>query len=192
MPMLTERVDRAILLAMKWHRFQVRKNTDVPYASHLLAVAGMVAEMGGNEDEIIAALLHDAAEDQGGRETLEVIRRNFGPGVADTVAGCSDTFETPKPPWKSRKEEYIAHLATATQSTLLVSLADKIHNARSIVFDLRQQGPGVFEKFQGAREGTLWYYRSIAHVLTQREFLPYWTDELIRLVDEMHRLAMTT
>lgn len=187
MPVLSERVDQAILLAMKWHRHQMRKSTDVPYASHLLAVAGMVAEMGGSEDEIIAALLHDAAEDQGGRETLAAIEREFGKTVADIVESCSDTFESPKPPWQERKEQYIEHLSHATTGALRVSLADKIHNARSILFDLRQHGNKVFDKFNGGRDGTLWYYRSIAHVMKQRFPDPSWADELTRIVADLHR-----
>lgn len=189
MPVLSERVDQAILLAMKWHRHQMRKSTDIPYASHLLAVAGMVAEMGGSEDEIIAALLHDAAEDQGGRDTLAAIEREFGKTVADIVESCSDTFESPKPPWRQRKESYIEHLAEASIGALRVSLADKIHNARTIVFDLRQYGNQVFEKFNGGRDGTLWYYRSVAHVMKQRFPHPCWADELTRLVDEMHHFS---
>ena len=189
MAKLTERVDQALLLALKWHRDQVRKSTDVPYASHLWAVAGIVAEMGGSEDEIIAALLHDAAEDQGGHATLAEIHDHFGPAVADIVESCSDTFKTPKPPWQERKEAYIAHLADATPSALRVSLADKIHNARSIVFDLRQNGNAVFEKFSGGRTGTLWYYRSLALLMKERSPKSAWADELTRIVYDMHRLS---
>ena len=189
MPPLTERVDHALLLAMKWHRDQVRKSTEIPYVSHLWAVAGIVAEMGGSEDEIIAALLHDAAEDQGGLATLAEIHAIFGPTVSDIVESCSDTFETPKPPWQERKEDYIAHLAEATPSALRVSLADKLHNARTIVFDLRQNGNAIFEKFNGGRTGTLWYYRSLALVMKERCPESPWADELTRIVYDMHRLS---
>jgi len=118
-------------------------------------------EAGGDEDEAIAALLHDGPEDQGGQKTLAEIRLRFGDTIADIVAGCSDTFEDPKPPWPERKAAYLEHLLTADRSTLLVSAADKLHNARSTFRDLREQGESVWERFSATREQTLANYRSL-------------------------------
>jgi (p)ppGpp synthase/HD superfamily hydrolase len=133
----------------------------VPYVSHLLGVAGLVLEAGGDEDLAIAALLHDVAEDCGGVPMLNQVRRRFGKRVAHIVEGCSDAFTTPKPPWRERKEPYIRHLRTADADTRLVSAADKLHNARSIVADYRELGEQIWERFQGKRDGTLWYYRAL-------------------------------
>src|ERR1700691_4097254 len=132
---LTERFDAAFLLASELHRSQMRKSSKIPYISHLLAVAGLVLEHGGTEDEAIARLLHDAVEDQGGQPTLELIRREFGEEVADLVFALSDTDVTPKPPWRARKEEYLCHLEEAPIRVLRVSAADKLHNVRAIVRD---------------------------------------------------------
>ncbi|HXK34176.1 MAG TPA: HD domain-containing protein [Dehalococcoidia bacterium] len=160
--LLTKRFDDAFAYAAELHREQKRKGTDIPYVSHLLSVAALVLEHGGDEDEAIAALLHDAAEDQGGQEALNQIRQRFGPAVADIVAACSDTFETPKPPWTERKEAYIAHVRAASPSTRLVSAADKLHNARTILADLRTHGPDVWRRFTvGDPEQILWYYESL-------------------------------
>ncbi len=159
--MLTERFDDALLFAHEVHRRQKRKGTGIPYVSHLLAVASLVLEHGGTEDQAIAGLLHDAAEDQGGEEMLARIREKFGERVARIVADCTDTYEEPKPPWRPRKEAYIASTARKSAESLLVSLADKVHNARSILVDLRRHGPALWERFAGGRE-TIWYYESLA------------------------------
>ena len=159
--MLTKRFDRALAFAADLHRAQQRKGTTIPYVSHLLAVASLVLEHGGSETEAIAALLHDAVEDQGGLPTLSRIADEFGEEVAAIVAGCTDADVVPKPPWRARKEAYIAHLAHASESICLVSAADKLHNLRSIVSDYQMLGEELWGRFNGKREGTLWYYQQL-------------------------------
>jgi (p)ppGpp synthase/HD superfamily hydrolase len=187
-PKLTERFDAACAYARSIHNEQRRKGTDIPYAAHLLAVASLVLEDGGDEDQAIAALLHDAAEDHGGVETLEDIRRRFGDRVAHIVEGCSDSLEEPKPPWSDRKKHYIEHLREAGPDVRKVSLADKLHNARAILLDLRHKGEATWARFNGGKDGTLWYYRSLVHVF--RDGAPSMLkDELARVVDQIERLA---
>jgi (p)ppGpp synthase/HD superfamily hydrolase len=148
---LTHRFDEAVAYANAVHAPQVRKSTAIPYLSHLLSVAALVMEDGaGDEDLVIGALLHDAAEDHGGWERLEDIRARFGDGVADIVEGCSDTLEDPKPSWKERKEAYVARLRLAVPARepyVQVCLADKLHNARSILLDVRKHRRKTFERF---------------------------------------------
>jgi (p)ppGpp synthase/HD superfamily hydrolase len=158
---VTSRFHDALAYASQLHATQARKGAEIPYVAHLLAVASIVLEAGGSEDEAIAALLHDGPEDQGGEATLAEIRRRFGNVVAEIVAGCSDTLAEPKPPWEERKRDYIAHLRRADASTLLVSAADKVHNARSTLRDLREFGPSVWERFSATREQTLTNYRQL-------------------------------
>jgi (p)ppGpp synthase/HD superfamily hydrolase len=164
---LSDRFGQALLFALQLHRNQSRKGNQTPYIAHLLGVASLVLEDGGDEDEAIAALLHDAPEDQGGRETLEAIRSRFGERVAQIVDGCTDTYETPKPPWRERKEGYLRHLRVAPPSVWRVSLADKLHNARTILADLRAQGEQVWERFNGGKSGSLWYYRALVNEFEQ-------------------------
>jgi len=186
--LLTERFEEALVLAAQFHARQVRKGTTIPYISHLLAVTSLVLEHGGNEDEAIAALLHDAVEDQGGAAAREKIRRLFGDTVVAIVDGCSDTDEMPKPPWRERKERYIAHLRTASPSVRLVSAADKLHNVRSILADYRISGEALWRRFNGGKAGTLWYYRSVTDTL--REVGPSsLLDELDRTLTELERLV---
>jgi len=185
---LGARFDEALAFAARLHRDQLRKGTEIPYVSHLLAVAGIALENGANEDEAIAALLHDAVEDQGGAPTLVEIRRRFGEAVADIVAGCTDTDEVPKPPWRGRKEAYVAHVASASPSVRLVSAADKLHNARSILADYRRHGERIWKRFAGGREGTLWYYRALVDAFRTHGETPL-VDELARTVAELERLA---
>jgi (p)ppGpp synthase/HD superfamily hydrolase len=185
---LGPRFEEALTYAARLHREQVRKGSGVPYLSHLLGVAGIALEHGASEDEAIAALLHDAVEDQGGAPTLAEIRRRFGDTVADIVAGCSDTDVVPKPPWRPRKEAYVAHLASASPSARLVSAADKLHNARSILTDYRRLGEGVWTRFAGGKEGTLWYYRAVVQAFRAYDPTPL-VDELERTVEEMERLG---
>ena len=169
---LSARFDEALVYASQLHREQLRKGSRTPYIAHLLAVTAIVLENGADEDEAIAALLHDAMEDQGGRPTLAEIGRRFGPRVAEIVEGCSDSDTVPKPPWRERKERYIAHLGEATPSMLLVTAADKLHNARSIAADLRRQGDAVWQLFKGGKEGTLWYYRDVLVALRRCSAAP--------------------
>ncbi len=157
----SERFESALLYATQLHRFQKRKGSCLPYVTHLLGVAAIVGESGGTEDEVIAALLHDAVEDQGGAATREEIRRRFGDTVAGIVVEVSDTDVVPKPPWRERKEAYVARIRDAQRSARLVSAADKLHNARSILVDLRTEGEAVWRRFKGGKEGTLWYYRAL-------------------------------
>ena len=151
---MTPRFASALVYAYEIHAGQLRKGTEIPYISHLLGVTSIALDHGATEDEAIGALLHDAAEDAGGAPVISEIRARFGPAAAEIVAGCSDTFETPKPPWRARKEAYIAHLASASPSVLLVSSADKLHNVRSITSDYRRIGDALLPRFTGGREGT--------------------------------------
>lgn len=183
-----EELQRALVYASRLHRDQYRKGTRVPYITHLLAVAAIVGENGGTENEVVAALLHDAPEDQGGLATLEDIRARFGDEVAEIVEGCTDTFEDPKPPWRERKEAYLAHLAGASDSVRLVSAADKLHNARTVLSDYRFLGEDLWERFNGGREGTLWYYRAIVDGLRKVDSAPL-IEDLDRVVTELERLA---
>ena len=184
----TEKLDDALVYAAGLHRDQTRKGTGVPYVSHLLAVAAIVGENGGTEDEVVAALLHDAPEDAGGEARLAEIRARFGDGVADIVAGCTDTYEDPKPPWRARKEAYLDHLAGAPAPVRLVSAADKLHNARSVLSDYRAVGEDLWGRFNGGRDGTLWYYRAAADALAEAGGDPV-ADELDRVVTDLERLA---
>jgi hypothetical protein len=159
--MLSERFDEALAYASRIHRHQRRTGSLTPYVSHLLAVASLTLENGGDEEQAIAALLHDAAEDQGGRARLADIEARFGAAVAAIVADCTDAFDEPKPAWLPRKIAYVESLRAKPASSLLVSLADKTHNVRSIVADFAAVGPAVFSRFTGGRDGTLWYYRSL-------------------------------
>jgi (p)ppGpp synthase/HD superfamily hydrolase len=185
---ISSRFCEALQYAKTLHAAQRRKVSGEPYLAHLLAVASLVMECGGNEDEAIAALLHDAVEDQGGIKTLAEIRSRFGEGVAAIIDGCSDSTTTPKPPWRQRKEAYIARLRTASASVLLVSAADKLHNARSIVCEYRRQGESVWGHFQGGRDGTLWYFRTVVATLRKISVDPL-VEELDRTVTELEQLA---
>jgi GTP pyrophosphokinase len=185
---MSERFEHALLYAARLHVLQRRKGSGAPYVAHLLGVASLVLEHGGDEDEAIAALLHDAVEDQGGAATREEIRRRFGERVAAIVDGCTDTDQTAKPPWRERKEAYLAHLPTASASVRLVSAADKLYNARSIVSDLRRVGDAVWERFRGGRDGTLWYYRSLVVAFQAAGASPL-VDELAQVVAELESAA---
>ncbi len=187
-PALTGRFEEAFVYAHRLHAAQRRKGTQIPYISHLMAVAALVLEAGGDEDLAIAALLHDAVEDQGGLPRLEEIRGKFGARVAGTVEGLSDSFSLPKPPWRERKEAYLAHLRGAPADTLLVSLADKVHNARTILADLQQEGEAVWGRFTGGKEGSLWYYRSLA-AFFEGAAPGGLAGELSRVVSAIERIA---
>ncbi len=188
---LTRRFDDALAMALRLHGRQTRKGKDVPYVAHLLSVAALVLESGGTENQAVAALLHDAPEDQGGRRTLERIRRRFGRAVATIVRDCTDTMEMPKPAWRPRKESYIASIPHKPAASLLVTACDKLDNARAIVADLRRDGRGTLRRFRGGDE-TLWYYREIARALVDASAdspaAPV-AAELDRVVHEMTRLA---
>jgi (p)ppGpp synthase/HD superfamily hydrolase len=185
---LSRRFQEALVHACELHADQTRKGSGVPYVAHLLAVTSIALEYGASEDEAIAAVLHDAVEDQGGRAVGEEIRRRFGDAVADIVYGCSDTDVQPKPPWRERKESYLAHLAEAPGPVLLVSAADKLHNVRSIARDYREHGEEIWNRFQGRRDGTLWYYETVADALLRRHRSQL-TRDLQDAVDELQALA---
>jgi (p)ppGpp synthase/HD superfamily hydrolase len=190
----SDRLGKALEFAADVHATQVRKQTEIPYVSHLLAVCSLVLDNGGTEDEAIAALLHDAAEDQGGRRTLERIGLGFGESVAKIVEACSDSLVdssvTEKAEWKARKEAYLAHLERADRSTLLVSVADKLHNAMSIERDYRRIGAALWERFSGKREGTLWYYGALVEAYERAKSADHRRDamlaELREIVKRLH------
>ncbi len=181
---LTPRFVEALAYATEVHAGQSRKGTTVPYVSHVLGVCALVLEDGGGENEAIAALLHDAVEDGGGPPVLEEIRRRFGDRVAEIVWACSDTDETPKPPWKERKARYIAHVRAAGPDVRRVSCADKLHNARSILRDYRLLGERLWHRFNAPPDEQLWYYRTLVEAFRQPGSTPL-VDELARVVGEL-------
>jgi hypothetical protein len=183
------RFGQALVYAETAHTGQLRKGTTVPYVAHLLGVAALALEHGANEDEAIAALLHDTVEDCGGLDRLGDVRERFGPNVADIVMGCTDATEIPKPPWKERKQAYVHDLAAAPPSVLLVSACDKLHNVRSLVLALRREGEAAWRIFKGGKEGTLWYHRAVLDVLSRRGAYPILVGDLKSAVEEVHRLA---
>jgi (p)ppGpp synthase/HD superfamily hydrolase len=185
---LTSRFDDALAYTSQLHRTQLRKGCEIPYISHLLAVAAIALENGADEDQAIAALLHDAVEDQGGLPQLEAIRARFGDNVAAMVADCTDAHGEPKPEWRPRKEAYIASLANKPARSLAVSLADKTHNASAINADLRGVGSEVWDRFTAEKHETLWYYRALAQAF--REKAPgIAAERFAREVAEMEELA---
>jgi (p)ppGpp synthase/HD superfamily hydrolase len=168
--MLTERLSTALAIAVRAHDGQVRKGTSIPYLAHPMGVASLALEYGADEDQACAALLHDAIED-GGADYEAVIRQAMGDHVTALVLGCTDGVpdaEGRKPPWRERKEGYLAHLAAAPDEVLLVSGADKLHNARAILSDMQRVGDKVFERFTASKDQTLWYYASLAALLERR------------------------
>lgn len=185
---LSQRFTNALVYATELHATQVRKGSGVPYISHLLGVASIALEYGANEDEAIAALLHDAIEDQGGEATKAEIHRLFGEVVTAIVEGCTDAQNTPKPPWRQRKEAYIAHIPTASSSVRLVSCADKLYNARTILKDYRLMGEELWGRFKGGKAGTLWYYRALVKAFRQTGTSAI-VEELDRVVLELEKLV---
>jgi (p)ppGpp synthase/HD superfamily hydrolase len=202
---LTDKFNDALVYAARVHRDQPRKGKDIPYLGHLLAVASLVLESGGDEEMAIAALLHDAVEDQGGQPRLEEIKRMFGARVANIVHGCTDSDAVDpeqKAPWCERKEQYIAHVQhDADHQVRLVSVADKVHNARAVLGDHYEIGDSVFDRFSGKKQGTLWYYRALVEAFRAAEARDDHSsdaaahgrrrliDELARVVDELERRA---
>lgn len=186
--MLTDRFAQAAQFAIELHRTQTRKATAIPYVTHLFSACSLVLEDGGTEDEAIAALLHDGPEDQGGPVVLEEIRSRFGHVVAGIVADLSDAMPAlgeEKPPWRDRKETYLRHLASASASVLRVSLADKLHNARSILVDQGIVGEAVWERFNAGRSDQAWYYRGLLTIFRTRTPLSRNLPELARVVGEL-------
>jgi (p)ppGpp synthase/HD superfamily hydrolase len=181
----------ALQYAARIHAGQARKGEGAPYIVHPLAVCSLVLEDGGDWEQAIGGLLHDAAEDQGGRARLDDIRRRFGERVADIVEGCSEWFEErpgeEQPPWRERKEGYLAHLPAASEDVVRVSLADKVHNARSILFDYRRLGDALWERFNRDAD-EIWYYRALLEAFRKNGTESPLVDELERTVDELERL----
>ncbi len=188
---LGPRFHKAFQFAAMKHAGQTRKASSVPYITHLMGVASLVLEAGGDEDLAIAALLHDVVEDCGGAPMLKEVRRRFGNRVAEIVDGCTDAYEVPKPAWRARKQSYIRRLKKESADTRLVSAADKLNNIRSILSDYRAQGESVWSRFNGGREGTLWYYRTL-----RDEFLRRGQNRITRdfdlAVQELEALAGST
>jgi (p)ppGpp synthase/HD superfamily hydrolase len=190
-PALTDRFLDAVAMAQEVHGRSRRTGTEIPYMAHLLVVTGLVLEDGGDEDQAIAALLHDSVEDVGGRPLLERIERTFGPRVAEIVEGCSDSIDgEDEGPWIERKRRYLEHLQEVSDDGVLrVSLADKVHNARSLVRDYRCEGNALWERFQEkTAEDQLWYYGGLLEFFTRRRPGPL-TEDLHRAVDELAALV---
>jgi (p)ppGpp synthase/HD superfamily hydrolase len=196
-PTLTGRFQRAFTLASEIHASQLRKGTTIPYLAHLMSVSALVLEYGGDEDAAIAGLLHDAVEDSGdGDATAVLIREEFGEHVADIVLACSDAIGVagqPKPPWRARKASYIARLAVQTDpASFLVSACDKLHNARSMVSDLRAIGPAFWGRFgEHDPAAHLWYYRSLATEYAGRVPIAL-ADDLNQVIDQLAALISRT
>jgi (p)ppGpp synthase/HD superfamily hydrolase len=184
-PHLGRRLQLAFRYAAEKHMGQTRKQTAVPYLSHLMAVASLVLEAGGDEDMAIAALLHDVVEDCGGMPRLREVRRKFGARVAKIVEGCTDSFGEPKPEWMERKKDYLREVQHADAETRLVSASDKLHNVRTILADYRRDGEAIWKRFTGKKEGTLWYYRALSDEYRRN---PNWvTRELEMAIAELER-----
>lgn len=181
---LTQKFEAALIYATRLHANQTRKVGGVPYISHLMSVAALVLEAGGNEDEAIAALLHDAVEDQGGKTIRDEIHREFGNIVVTIVDGCTESDIKPKPPWLERKTRFLDQLRHASPSVRLVSLADKLHNARSILSELQQQGDVIWSNFNSSKENIFWYYRSLLKVY-QETGSDWMTEEFARVVSQL-------
>lgn len=189
-PLYSERLIQALGVAARLHAGQRRKGSEIPYLSHLLGTCAIALDHGAREDEAIAALLHDAIEDVQPTEHARTAVAAFGPEVLRIVEGCTDSDTHPKPPWRERKEAYVAHVAERDAPILLVSAADKLHNARSIVSDLWRFGPSTWERFNGGRDGSLWYYRALVDAFRANPAHPRaLVDELDRAVIEMETLA---
>lgn len=184
--MLTGRFDAAFRYALDAHAHQVRKGTSVPYISHLMGVASLVLDAGGGEDEAIAALLHDVAEDQGGRPRLDDVRTRFGDTVARIVESCTDSWITPKEPWIDRKRAYVQHARRLAPDALRVSAADKVHNAWTILRDLRTVGEDTWKRFNATPDDVLWYYESLVRSFREAGSGPL-VDELARIVRGIER-----
>jgi (p)ppGpp synthase/HD superfamily hydrolase len=186
--MTSERIRSAIELSVRLHTGQTRRGSGAPYVFHPFAVAGLVADAGGTEEQVVAALLHDVVEDAGGAPVRAEVVRLFGERVARLIDACSDTDVTPKPPWRPRKEAFIARVRGEGPDVRLVVAADKLHNVRSLARDIRSHGPAVWSRFRGGRDGTLWYYGAVAEALAQGWSHPL-LDELLRAIEELRDVA---
>jgi (p)ppGpp synthase/HD superfamily hydrolase len=185
---LSRQFERALIYAIRIHGGQLRKKTRIPYIAHILGVAAIAMEYGANETEAIAALLHDAVEDCGGAKRLRDIERKFGKDVARIVEGCTDTDQTPKPPWLERKKAYVAHVRHAPMPTKLVSASDKLHNVRATLMSYRKEGEKLWSRFNGGKSGTLWYYRALVNAFGGKRIRPL-VQELDRTLIQLELLS---
>ena len=187
---LSRQFEKALTYATRIHGGQLRKKTRIPYIAHILGVCAIAMEYGANETEAIGALLHDAVEDCGGAKRLRDIERKFGKDVAKIVDGCTDTDQTPKPPWRDRKKAYVAHVRHAPMSTKLVSASDKLHNVRAILMDYRQEGEKLWSRFNAGKQGALWYYRALVNAFSGKSRrLSGLVQELDRTLTQLELLA---
>jgi GTP pyrophosphokinase len=182
---LSPKFEKALVYATRIHHGQLRKKTRIPYIAHILGVAVIALEYGATEAEAIAALLHDAVEDAGGAKRLRDIERRFGKTVARIVAGCTDTDQVPKPPWLERKEAYVDHVRHASSPVKLVSASDKLHNARAILADYREEGEKLWARFNGGKAGTLWYYRALVKAFTGQRIKQLVQDRVVSKLEAM-------
>ena len=185
---LSRQFEKALVYATRIHGGKLRKKTRIPYIAHILGVSAIAMEYGANETEAIAALLHDAVEDCGGAKRLRDIERKFGKRVARIVEGCTDTDQTPKPPWLKRKRAYVEHVRHAPTPTKLVSASDKLHNVRAILMDYRQEGEKLWSRFGGGKQGALWYYRALVNAFNGKRIQPL-VQEINRTLTELESLA---
>jgi (p)ppGpp synthase/HD superfamily hydrolase len=185
---LSRQFEKALTYATRIHGGQLRKKTRIPYIAHIIGVAAIAMEYGANETEAIAALLHDAVEDCGGAKRLRDIERKFGKKVARIVDGCTDTDRRPKPPWLERKKAYVAHVRHAPMPTKLVSASDKLHNVRAILMDYRKEGERLWSRFNGGKQGALWYYRALVKAFTGQHIEPL-VQELNRTLTQLEFLS---
>ena len=181
---LTERFKQALVLAYNLHSQQLRKDRSTPYIAHLLSVTALVLENGGNEDEAIAALLHDAVEDRGGMATRQHILELFGETVVDIIDGCTESDTIPKPPWEERKLRYIQQICHGSKSVQRISLADTLHNGKDLLAALRREGKIVWTQFNGGKEKTLWFYHSLFSCYKDDNYLK---QELIKVIAELEK-----
>ncbi len=193
MTMLTNRFENALVYCVQLHRNQQRKGKPIPYIAHLLSVSALVLEDGGNEDEAIAALLHDALEDQPDKTSREEIARRFGEQVVLLVNSCTDTPLTyrggVKPPWKQRKEAYLSHLRSGANGALRVSLADKVHNGRELVADYRREGDKIWSHFHAGKDEQLWLYQSLVQAFKQGGARGALYESFEQIVSELEQLC---
>jgi len=182
-PVLGDRFTDAFAYAVHLHAHQARKSTSISYLTHLMSVCSLVLEDGGDENQAIAALLHDGPEDQGGQPVLDEIRRRFGDEVANLVDGLTDTLISPKPKWRPRKKAYLARLTDEPMSVLRVSLADKLHNIRSVAVDHENSGDAIWDRFNAGREQQAWYYGELLAVFERRLPASRNLPEFRRLID---------
>jgi len=185
---LSPQFEKALIYVTRIHGGQLRKKTRIPYIAHILGVAAIAMEYGANETEAIAALLHDAVEDCGGAKRLRDIERKFGKDVARIVEGCTDTDQTPKPQWLERKRTYIAHVRHAPMATKLVSASDKLHNIRAMLMDYRKEGERLWARFNGGKQGALWYYRALVSALSGKRVQPL-VQEIDRTLAKLESLS---